>query len=88
MLHGKIEVNGVAVGYWEAVRGETVMKNAHRYSCKLFYRHHQSGDPMHAEFEVIHHEPMGAAWLAHMVLANGVKKLKGYPPGGPNEFPV
>lgn len=87
MLHGNIEVNGQKVGYWEAVRGETVMNKSHRYACKLYTRNNE-GHPMHAEFEVIHHEDMGAAWLAHIVLANGVKKLKGYPPGGDEQFPV
>jgi len=87
VLHGNIEINGQRVGYWEAVRGERVMGKTNRYECKLYTRNNE-GHPMHAEFQVVHHEDMGAAFLAQMVLTNGVKKLKGYPPGGDTEFPL
>ena len=87
MLHGNIEVNGQCVGYWEAVRKETVLDKVHRYECVLYTRNNE-GHPMHAEFDVKHFETMGAAYLAAMVLRIGVSKLKGYPPGGDKEFPL
>lgn len=85
-LHGKIEVNNITVGAWEAVREETIMNNTHRYRCNLWYRNSE-GHPLHAEFAVVHFEGNGAARLAQLVLANGIKKLKGYPPGQPVQFP-
>lgn len=87
MLHGKIEVNEVAVGYWEAVNVQDVFTHMGRYDCKLFYRNNE-GHPLHAEFEIVHWTGDGAVALAQRVLAVGMKKLKGYPPGGPKEFPV
>lgn len=85
-LNGKIQVNDVTVGAWEAVRGETVMNKTHRYTCQVWYRNHE-GHPLHAEFTVIHCEAMGAVALASRVLGTGMKKLKGYPPGQPIQFP-
>lgn len=86
MLHGNIEVNGQKVGYWEAQRGETVMRDTHRYNCEVYYRNGE-GHPLHSKFVVVHNEKMGAMWLAHQVIGTGVKTLKGYPPGGDKEFP-
>lgn len=87
MLHGKIEVNGIAVAYWEAHNVDNVFTGMARYDCKLFYRN-QEGHPMHAEFDLIHWAGSGPVVLAQNVLAYGVKRLKGYPPGEPREFPV
>ena len=87
MLHGKIEVNEIPVGAWEAARLDRVMNNAYRYDCKVYYRNNE-GHPLHAEFTVVHFEKMGALSLASLVIGTGLKKLKGYPPGQPTEFPV
>jgi len=87
MLHGKIEVNGQAIGYWEAKNIGPVFNSLHNYDCKVFYRNNE-GHPLHAEFQITHWEGGGAVALATAVLATGMKKLKGYPPGGPDEFPV
>lgn len=87
MLSGYIKVNDQAVGYWEAVRKERVMYDVHYYDCALYYRNNK-GHPMHAEFRVAHAEEWGAVQLAGTVIRTGHPKLKGYPPGGDQEFPV
>lgn len=87
MLHGKVEVNGIAIGYWEAVRTTPVFDGMNHYECQLFYRNNE-GHPLHAEFTLTHFEKRGAVALAAMVLTTGMKNLKGYPPGQPVEFPV
>jgi hypothetical protein len=87
MLHGKIEVNGVAVGYWEAKRTTPVFEGMNHYECALYYRN-MEGHPLHAEFTMTHYEKLGAPALAANVIKMGMRNLKGYPPGGPNEFPV
>jgi len=87
MLHGKIEVNSIAVGYWEAVRTTAVFDGMNHYECQLFYRNNE-GHPLHAKFDITHYEKNGAVALAAIVLRMGMKNLKGYPPGGPDEFPV
>lgn len=85
-LNGKIQVNDQTVGAWEAVRTETVMNDVNRYHCNPWYRNNQ-GHPLHAEFDVVHWGPGGAVRLASLVIATGIKKLKGYPPGQPVAFP-
>lgn len=85
-LHGKIQVNDITVGAWEATRAETIMNNTHRYNCNLWYRNNE-GYPLHAEFTVVGYGPGGAVRLAAVVIATGMKKLKGYPPGQPVAFP-
>lgn len=87
MMHGDILVNEVAVGRWEAVRGEAVMNDTYRYACKLYYRNSE-GHPLFAEFQVIHWEKGGAVQLSYQILGNGLKKLKGYAPGQDVEFPI
>jgi hypothetical protein len=87
MLHGKIEVNGVAIGYWEAQRTTPIFKDLNHYGCKFFYRN-MEGHPLHAEFVLTHFERIGAPVLAAAVITKGMKDAKGYPPGQPIEFPV
>lgn len=87
MLHGKIEINDVAIGKWEAERIETIFARTHRYDCRVWYRNHE-GHPLHAEFQVVNYEGNGAIGLAALVISTGMKKLKGYPRGTDKEFPV
>lgn len=87
MLHGKIEVNGVAIGLWEARRTTPVFQGLNHYECKFFYRN-QEGHPLYAEFELTHIEKVGAPILAANVINRGMKLAKGFPPGQPTEFPV
>lgn len=88
MLHGKVEVNGVAVGYWEAKNIGRVMNDVCKYECSLYYRNNE-GHPTYAEgFEVIHFQRDGAVGLASTVLRHGLRKLKGYPPGQEKAFPL
>lgn len=76
-LHGKIEVNGNPIGYWEAVRKERVVADVHWYNCVLYYRNEQ-GYPFHAEFRVQHSYGLGALVLANAVIFRGRKEMKGY----------
>jgi len=87
MLHGKIEVNGVAVGLWEAKRTTPVFDGMNHYECEFFYRNNE-GHPLHAQFTLTHFEKMGAPALAAAVIKTGIRNAKGYPPGQPTEFPV
>lgn len=87
MIHGDIKINDVAVGRWEAERVEQIFEKTNRYDCRVYYRNNE-GHPLHAEFQVVHYEPMGALSLAKSILGMGFGKLKGYPPGTDEEFPV
>lgn len=87
MLHGTIEMNGVAIGKWEATRSTPVMNDNYWYDCKVWYRNNE-GHPMQAEFELVHLESLGALSLAAQVLQMGFKKAKPRPLGTDTEFPV
>lgn len=87
MLHGTIEINGVAIGKWQATRNTPVMNENYWYDCEVWYRNNE-GHPMYAEFELVHFEKLGALSLASRVLTIGFKKAKGWPRGTDKVFPV
>lgn len=62
-LHGKIEVNGVAIGQWEAVnKGAGFHTDQYLYQCAVEVNNTTY------EFELFHFREDGAATLASKVL--------------------
>jgi len=75
MLHGKIEVNSVEIGFWSAVRAERVLMGTHWYDCEVACRNLE-GYLKKAEFRLVHSEKDGALVLTSQVIFTGMRKLR------------